>query len=54
MKKAAQQLDTLPCAYGTIGFRYCRYDIYMKPQSNHLLLYTVDEEMQNVTVFNEE
>lgn len=50
IKKAAQQLDTLPCAYGTTGFRYRGYDIYMKPQSNHLLFYTVDEETQTVTV----
>lgn len=50
IKKAAQQLDTLPCAYGTTGFRYRGYDIYMKPQSNHLLFYTVDEEARTVTV----
>lgn len=31
-------------------FKYRSYDIYMKPQSNHLLFYTVDEEMQTVTV----
>lgn len=50
IKKAAGQLDTLPCAYGTTGFRYRGYDIYMKPLSNHLLFYTVNEETQTVTV----
>ncbi len=50
IKEAAQQLDTLPCAYGTTGFRYRGYDIYMKPQSNHLLFYIVDEKIQTVTI----
>ncbi|MBP3325431.1 MAG: type II toxin-antitoxin system RelE/ParE family toxin [Coprococcus sp.] len=50
IKEAAQQLDTLPYAYGTTGFRYRGYNIYIKPQSNHLLFYTVNEETQTVTV----
>lgn len=40
IKKAAQGLDTLPTGY----------DIYMKPNSNHLLFYTVDEEKMVVIV----
>lgn len=50
IKKAAQDLDTLPTGYGTTGFQYRGYDIYMKPNSNHLLFYTVDEEKMVVTV----
>ncbi len=50
IKKAAQELDTLPTGYGTTGFQYRGYDIYMKPNSNHLLFYTVDEEKMVVTV----
>ncbi len=46
IKKAAQGLDTLP----TTGVQYRGYDIYMKPNSNHLLFYTVDEEKMVVTV----
>lgn len=43
-------MDTLPTGYGTTGFQYRGYDIYMKPNSNHLLFYTVDEEKMVVTV----
>ena len=50
IKKAAQELDTLPTGYGTTGFQYRGYDIYIKPNSNHLLFYTVDEEKMIVTV----
>ena len=50
IKKAAQELDTLPTGYGTTGFQYRGYDIYMKPNSNHLLFYTVDEVKMVVTV----
>ena len=50
IKKAAQELDTLPTGYNTTGFQYRGYDIYIKPQSNHLLFYTVDEENMVVTV----
>lgn len=42
IKKAAQKLATLPTGYGTTGFQYRGYNIYMKPISNHLLFYTVD------------
>lgn len=48
IKKAAQGLDTLPTGYETTGFQYRGYDIYMKPNSNHLLFYTVDEEKDPV------
>lgn len=44
IKNVAQKLDTLPTGYGTTGFQYRGYNIYMKPISNHLLFYTVDEE----------
>ncbi len=50
IKKATQELDTLPTGYGTTGFQYRGYDIYMKSYSNHLLFYTVDEEKMVVTV----
>ena len=50
IKKAAKELDTLPTGYGTTGFQYRGYDIYIKPNSNHLLFYTVDEENMVVTV----
>lgn len=50
IKKAAQELDTLPTGYGTTGLQYRGYDIYMKPITNHLLFYTVDEEKMVVSV----
>ena len=50
IKKAAQELDTLPTGYGTTGFQYRGYGIYMKPNSNHLLFYTVDDEKMIVIV----
>lgn len=50
IKKAAQKLSTLPTGYGTTGFQYRGYNIYMKPISNHLLFYTIDEEKMVVTV----
>lgn len=43
-------MDTLPTGYGTTDFRYRGYEIYMKPQDNHLLFYTIDEEKKIVTV----
>ena len=50
IKKAVQDLDTLPTGYGITGFQYRGYDIYMKPNSNHLLFYMIDEEKMVVTV----
>lgn len=50
MKQAAQELDTLPTGYEITGFVYRGYEIYMKPKSNHLLFYTIDEEKKIVTV----
>lgn len=50
IKKAAMELDMLPTGYGKTGFRYRGYDIYMKPQNNHLLFYTIDEEKKVVIV----
>ncbi len=50
IKKAVQELNTLPTGYGATGFQYRGYDIYMKSNSNHLLFYTVDEEKMVVTV----
>ena len=50
IKKAVRELDTFPTRYGITGFQYRGYDIYMKPNSNHLLFYTVDEEKMVVTV----
>lgn len=50
IKKAAQEPDTLPTGYGTTGFQFQWYDIYMKPISNQLLFYTIDEEEMMVDV----
>lgn len=50
VKKAVKELDTLPTGYDTTGFQYRGYDIYMKPNNNHLLFYTIDEEKMVVTV----
>ncbi|MDO5423463.1 MAG: type II toxin-antitoxin system RelE/ParE family toxin [Eubacteriales bacterium] len=50
IKRAIMQLDTFPTGHGKTGFQYRGYDIYMKPQNNHLLFYTVNEETATVTV----
>ena len=50
IKKAVQELDTLPDGYGTTGFRYRGYDIYLKAYKNYLLFYTVDKSAATVTV----
>ena len=50
IKKALKQLDVFPTGYETTGFQYRGYDIYMKPDSNHLLFYTVNEDTAVVTV----
>lgn len=50
IKQAAQELDILPMGYGTTGFIYRGYEIYMKPTSNHLLFYTIDEAKKMVTI----
>ena len=50
IRKAAEELDTFPTSHYTTGFQYWGYDIYMKPQSNHLLFYTVDDDKGIVTV----
>ena len=50
IKKAVKELNTFPMGYETTGFQYRGYDIYMKPQDNHLLFYTIDEERATVTV----
>ena len=50
IRKAAEELDTFPTSHHTTGFQYWGYDIYMKPQSNHLLFYTVDDDKGIVTV----
>ena len=50
IKKAVQELDTLPDGYGTTGFCYRGYDIYLKAYKNYLLFYTVDKSAATVTV----
>ncbi len=50
IKKAVQELDTLPDGYGTTGFCYRGYDIYLKVYKNYLLFYTVDKSTATVTV----
>ena len=37
IKKAAEELAIFPTSHQPIGLQYRGYDIYMKPQSNHLL-----------------
>ena len=44
------QLKVFPTGYETTGFQYRGYNIYMKPQSNHLLFYTIDERTATVTI----
>ncbi len=50
IKKAVKQLDTFPRGYDVTGFRYRGYDVYIKPDNNYLLFYTVNEETKTVTV----
>lgn len=50
IKHAAQELDILPMGYGTTGFIYRGYEIYMKPTNNQLLFYTIDEAEKIVTI----
>ena len=50
IKKAAEELAVFPTSHQLTGFRYRGYDIYMKPQSNHLLFYTIDNDKGIVTV----
>lgn len=50
IKKAAGELAIFPTKHQTTGFQYRGYDIYMKPQSNHLLFYTIDDDRNIVTV----
>ena len=50
IKKAVQGLDTLPDGYGTTGFQYRGYDIYLRAYKNYLLFYTVDKNTASVTV----
>ena len=50
IKTAVQSLDTFPAGFIDSGFSYRGYDIYLKPISDHLLFYTVDEELKIVTV----
>lgn len=50
IKRAVKRLDTFPTGYDTTGFRYRGHDIYIKPDNNYLLFYTVNEETKTVTV----
>lgn len=50
IKKAAEELAIFPISHPLTGFKYRGYDIYMKPQSNHLLFYTIDDDKGIVTV----
>lgn len=50
IKKAARELDIMPRGYKTTGFVYRGYEIYLKPASNHLLFYTIDQARKEVTV----
>lgn len=50
IKKAAEDLAIFPISHQTTGFQYRGYDIYMKPQNNHLLFYTIDDNRGIVTI----
>lgn len=50
IKQAVYGLEILPVGYGTTGFRYRGYDIYLKAYKNYLLFYTVDKNTATVTV----
>ena len=50
INQAIEELKLFPKGYGTIGFRYCGYDIYIKPQNNYLLFFTVNEVTATVTI----
>ena len=50
IKKAAKELGIYPRKHEMTGFRYRGYDIYIMPQDNQLLFYTINEEKHIVTV----
>lgn len=50
IKKAAEELAYFPTSHQKTGFQYRGYHLYIKPQDNHLLFYTVDENKGVVTV----
>lgn len=50
IKKAAEELAIFPTSHQTTGFQYRGYDIYMKPQDNHLLFYVIDDDRDIVTI----
>lgn len=50
IRKATEDLATFPTDHQVTGFQYRGYDIYMKPQNNHLLFYTIDYNKGIVTV----
>ena len=49
-KRYKEELAIFPTKHQTTGFQYRGYDIYIKPQSNHLLFYTIDDNRDIVTV----
>lgn len=50
IKEAIRELDSFPAGYRDTGFNYKGYDIFIKPQSNNLIFYTINEEDKVVTV----
>lgn len=50
MKKASEELKTLPTGYDTVGFQYKGYDIHIKPYRTYLFFFVVDDEKKTVTV----
>lgn len=50
IKNTAEELAIFPTGHQLTGLKYRGYDIYMKPQSNHLLFYTIDDVRGIVTV----
>ena len=51
MRDAVNSLEVFPKGFVDTGLSYRGYEIYLKPMNDHLVFYTVDENMKTVTVF---
>lgn len=47
IKHAAQELDILPMRYGTTGFVYRGYEIYLEPTNNLLLANSIANKIED-------
>ena len=50
MKKASNELKTMPSGHDTVGLRYKGYDIHLKSYKTYLFFYIVNDEDATVTV----